>query len=99
MTKNVCIVSLTSPIWKTKYPPNGFGPEIKTTLSGHLLNWSLDHLTPRALRHSFAKSLLNHDMTMVQVAALVGHKNLSATARYIQSFEQELEEAVEKIGL
>ena len=38
MTKNVCIVFLTSPIWKTRAPRRiGDGPEIKITVSGHLL--------------------------------------------------------------
>lgn len=55
----------------------------------------IDHLTPHALRHSFARALIDNGASLVQVAALMGHKGLTTTARYTQPSERELEKVVE----
>lgn len=58
----------------------------------------LEDLTPHVLRHTFARSLLDSGATPFEVAKLLGHSSLDSTARYTQPSEEELRNAVERLG-
>jgi site-specific recombinase XerD len=57
----------------------------------------IESLTPHVLRHSFAKNLVDNEVGLEKVAALLGHSNLNTTRIYITPSEQDLERAVETI--
>ena len=54
----------------------------------------LEHLTPHALRHTFAKALVDRGVPIDQVAKLLGHSNLNTTRIYTEPNERDLEKAV-----
>ena len=56
----------------------------------------IEHLTPHVLRHCFGKNLIDADVSLEKVAALLGHSNLNTTRIYITPSEQDLAQAVEK---
>ena len=55
-------------------------------------------VTPHTLRHTFAKSLIDEGVSLEKVAKLLGHSNLNTTRVYITPSEQDLEEAVGRLG-
>lgn len=55
-------------------------------------------VTPHALRHSFAKNLIDAGVSMEKVAALLGHANLNTTRIYTTPGVTDLEAAVENVG-
>ena len=57
----------------------------------------IDDLTPHVLRHSFGKALIDAQVSIEKVAALLGHSNLNTTRIYITPSDQDLETAVKKI--
>ncbi|MBI5565368.1 MAG: tyrosine-type recombinase/integrase [Chloroflexi bacterium] len=59
----------------------------------------IDDLTPHVLRHCFGKNLIDAQVSIDQVAALLGHSNLNTTRIYLTPSEQDLEKAVEMIEL
>lgn len=58
----------------------------------------LENISPHALRHTFAKSLLDSGASLNEVAKLLGHKSLDSTARYTQPSEEDLQIAVERMS-
>lgn len=52
---------------------------------------------PHALRHTFAKSLVNAGVTLEKVGALLGHSSLNTTRVYVTPGERDLREAVERL--
>jgi site-specific recombinase XerD len=48
------------------------------------------------LRHCFGKNLIDAEVSLEKVAALLGHLNLNTTRIYITPNEQDLAQAVEK---
>ncbi len=58
----------------------------------------IDNLTPHVLRHSFGKALIDAQVSIEKVAALLGHSNLNTTRIYITPSNQDLEKAVETIA-
>ena len=55
------------------------------------------HVTPHALRHTFAKRLLDGGAPLTVVQKLLGHSRLDTTARYVQPGWNDFEKAVEKL--
>ena len=53
---------------------------------------------PHALRHSFAKALLDAGVPLDRVALLLGHSRLDTTARYTRPTPEDLEAAVERVA-
>lgn len=49
------------------------------------------------LRHSFAKNLINADISLEKIASLLGHSSLDETFVYTTPGERELEDAVRKL--
>lgn len=56
----------------------------------------IDNLTPHVLRHVFGKNLIDAEVSLEKVAALLGHSNLNTTRIYLTPSEQDLAQAVEK---
>ncbi len=59
----------------------------------------IESLTPHVLRHSFAKNLVDNEVGLEKVAALLGHSNLNTTRIYVTPSENDLERAVETIEM
>ncbi len=57
----------------------------------------LDVLTPHVCRHTFAKNLVDNEVGLEKVAALLGHSSLNTTRIYIVPSERDLELAVENL--
>lgn len=55
----------------------------------------IDNLTPHALRHTFAKRLVDNGVQLTVVADLMGHARLETTRRYVQPGWEDFEKAVE----
>ncbi len=58
----------------------------------------IEGLHSHALRHSFAKALVDAGVSLGRVALLLGHRNLNTTARYTRPTEADLEAAVDLLG-
>jgi site-specific recombinase XerD len=77
-------------------PLGWLGIEYLIAMLGRLAG--LEHITPHMLRHTFAKNLVDQGVSLDQVATLLGHRNLTTTARYTQPSQQDLVRAVERLG-
>lgn len=58
-----------------------------------------DRMGPHMLRHTFATTLLTNGENLRSIQALMNHKSLSTTSRYLHTQDGELVEAVNKISL
>ena len=58
-----------------------------------------DRLGPHILRHTFATTLLFKGENLRNIQALMNHKSLATTARYLHTQDVELVKAVNKISL
>jgi integrase/recombinase XerC len=59
----------------------------------------VEEVTAHALRHSFAKNLVDASVGLEKVADLLGHSRLETTRIYIRPSQQDLEQAVESVAL
>ena len=53
--------------------------------------------TPHILRHTFAKNLVDAEVSLDRVAALLGHENLNTTRIYTTPSVPDLTEVVERL--
>ncbi len=53
--------------------------------------------SPHTLRHTFAKNLVDAEVSLDRVAALLGHENLNTTRIYTTPSVHDLTEAVERL--
>jgi integrase/recombinase XerC len=58
----------------------------------------LKNVHVHALRHSFAKNLVDAGVGLEKVAQMLGHKNLNTTRIYTTPSQADLQEAAEKIA-
>lgn len=58
----------------------------------------VDNLSPHTLRHTYCHDLVNKDVAIDMVAKLAGHSKIETTMIYTKPGEQELQDAVEKLG-
>jgi integrase/recombinase XerC len=73
------------------------GRTVQRMLARYAREAGLETLTPHMLRHCFAKNLVNNQVGLEEVAALLGHTNLNTTRIYITPSAKDLEEAVSKL--
>ena len=60
---------------------------------------STKKVSPHTLRHSFATFLLSNGENLQTIRILMNHKNLSTTARYLHTKDEQLSAAVNGISL
>ena len=63
----------------------------------HILTVGSKKIHPHHFRHSFVVNALKKGVKIETIQKLVGHKDISTTAHYLQFSSEELKEAVEKI--
>jgi integrase/recombinase XerC len=73
------------------------GRAVQRILQRYAQDAGLEELTPHICRHTFAKNLVNQEVGLEKVGALLGHANLNTTRLYITPDERDLEFAVEKL--
>ena len=84
--------------------PGGRGRERLTrqgaweVLRGLAAKARVEGLHPHALRHTFAKNLVDAGVSLDRVALLLGHNRLDTTARYTRPTSEDLEAAVDLLG-
>lgn len=74
------------------------GRAVQRILARYAKAAGIDELTPHVCRHTFAKNLVNNDVGLEKVAALLGHSSLNTTRVYITPSEHDLELAVENLA-
>jgi site-specific recombinase XerD len=73
------------------------GRTVQRILQRYAKAAQLDDLTPHVCRHTFAKNLVENEIGLEKVAALLGHSSLNTTRIYITPSERDLELAVEHL--
>lgn len=73
------------------------GRTVQRILQRYARDAKLDELTPHVCRHTFAKNLVENEVGLEKVAALLGHSSLNTTRIYITPSERDLELAVEHL--
>jgi site-specific recombinase XerD len=79
-------------LWVTveRQPDCLSGRTVQRILRRYAKDAKIDELTPHVLRHSFAKNLVNSEVGLEKVAALLGHSSLNTTRVYITPSERDL---------
>jgi len=86
-------------LWMTVEGENEIlsGRTVQRVLRRYARDAQLDDLTPHVCRHTFAKNLVENEVGLEKVAALLGHSSLNTTRIYITPSERDLELAVEHL--
>ncbi len=71
---------------------------VQRILERYAAEAGLEEFTAHVCRHTFAKNLINQNVGMEKVAALLGHANLNTTTSYITPDVHDLQRAVESLG-
>lgn len=58
----------------------------------------LDQISPHQLRHSLARRLLTKGVPLPEVQRILGHTRLSTTGMYLTPSEDDLRDAIDKVG-
>ena len=74
------------------------GRTVQRILQRYAQAAKIKELTPHICRHTFAKNLVNNEVSLEKVAALLGHSNLNTTRIYITPSAYDLELAVEGLS-
>ena len=74
------------------------GRTVQRVLHRYGRDAKIEELTPHVCRHTFAKNLVDHEIGLEKVAALLGHSSLNTTRIYITPSERDLELAVEHLS-
>ena len=73
------------------------GRTVQRVLQRYAKAAQIEELTPHVCRHTFAKNLVDNEVGLEKVAALLGHSSLNTTRIYIAPSERDLELAVEHL--
>ena len=73
------------------------GRTVQRVLQRYAKAADVKELTPHVCRHTFAKNLVESEVGLEKVAALLGHSSLNTTRIYITPSERDLELAVEHL--
>jgi integrase/recombinase XerC len=73
------------------------GRTVQRILQRYAKAAGIQELTPHVCRHTFAKNLVDNEVGLEKVAALLGHSSLNTTRVYITPSERDLELAVENL--
>jgi integrase/recombinase XerC len=73
------------------------GRTVQRILQRYARAAQIEELTPHVCRHTFAKNLVDNEVGLEKVAALLGHSSLNTTRIYIAPSERDLELAVEHL--
>lgn len=77
-------------------------PYAKTTLQSNFkkvkVSLGMDYFHFHDLRHSAASEMINNDVDLYTVGAVLGHKDAASTKRYAHLLNSKLKDAVNKIG-
>ena len=75
------------------------GRTVQRILQRYAKAADVKELTPHVCRHTFAKNLVENEVGLEKVAALLGHSSLNTTRIYITPSERDLELAVEHLAI
>ena len=75
------------------------GRAVQRILQRYAKAAGIEDLTPHVCRHTFAKNLVDNQVGLEMVAALLGHSSLNTTRLYVTPSERDLEQAVERLGV
>ena len=75
------------------------GRTVQRVLQRYAKAADVKELTPHVCRHTFAKNLVENEVGLEKVAALLGHSSLNTTRIYITPSERDLELAVEHLAI
>jgi integrase/recombinase XerC len=75
------------------------GRTVQRVLQRYAKAADVKDLTPHVCRHTFAKNLVENEVGLEKVAALLGHSSLNTTRIYITPSERDLELAVEHLAI
>ncbi len=74
------------------------GRAVQRILERYAKAAGIDEFSPHVCRHTFAKNLVDNEVGLEKVAALLGHSSLNTTRVYITPSERDLELAVEHLA-
>jgi integrase len=83
---------------RADWPPKADKWAISKAVKAAMVATGLGHARLHDLRHSAASEMINNDVELYTVGAVLGHKSAVSTARYAHLAQARLRDAVAKIG-